>query len=81
MTRSKLIHVGTFGRPVGLKGEISLVSYCTDLKNYFKKSILLDDRGQVKWNLENYRNYKKKIIVKIKDKATRQSVEYLKGKK
>lgn len=81
MLQNKLIHVGTFGRPVGLKGEINLISHTANLKLYIERCVLVNEDGSIGWHLRTVKLSKHRVIVKIKNKNTRESIESLIGKK
>ena len=81
MFRNQFIHIGTFGKPVGLKGEIN-ITMLTSSKHSFQqlKPFFAEDRITI-WNLQLLRMSKGNLIGKLKDHITRTSVEQLHRKK
>ena len=81
MNKSNFIQVGTFGAPVGLKGEIkvnlltSSFEFFKNLKNYYGDDFL------DKYVFDNMRTTNNKLIVHLENFFTRTDVEKLKGKK
>ena len=81
MTQEKLIHVGTFGKPSGLKGEIKIITFTSDIKSFFCYKPLLSKDGIEKWSLIFVRISKRQVVAKMKNMNTFDSVKHLIGKK
>ncbi len=81
MLKSHLIHVGTFGKPLGLKGEINIFMLTNDLYSFKKLKPFFSDDGTVAWHFQHLRMLKGNLIGKLKNYTTRTTVEKLKGKK
>ena len=44
MSKEKLIHIGTFGKALGLKGEVKIIIYTSNVKSFFNyKPLLLEE--------------------------------------
>ena len=81
MFRNQFIHVGTFGKPVGLKGEINITMLTNSMHSFSQlKPFFAEDKITV-LNLQLLRMSKGKLIGKIKNYITRTSVEQLHRKK
>tara|TARA_B100000579_G_scaffold106783_1_gene85059 strand:- start:298 stop:804 length:507 start_codon:yes stop_codon:yes gene_type:complete len=81
LNKSNFIHVGTFGPPVGLKGEIK-VNLLTSSFEFFKNlKIYYGDNFLDKYIFDNMRATNNKVIVHLENFFTRTDVEKLKGKK
>ena len=81
MLEEKLIHIGTFGEPVGLKGEIKILTHTSSVESFFLYKPKVSSDGLTKWNLSFVRQSKKQVIVKIKNLNTLESVKNLSAKK
>ena len=81
MFRNQFIHIGTFGKPVGLKGEIK-INMLTDSMHFFQqlRPFFAEDQYTI-WDLQLIRMSKEKMIGKLKNHITRTSVEQLYRKK
>ena len=81
MTESNIIHVGTFGSPVGLKGEIR-IKFLTSSYDFFKNLNNYFDSNLTKlYVFKNMRLLNNKLIVQPKNCFTREHADELKGKK
>ena len=81
MEKNNLIHVGTFGQPVGLKGEIRINILTTTFANFkMFKSYFMED-GKNQWNFKYIKSNGKKVIGLIEKNFNRDLVEKLQGKK
>ena len=81
MLEEKLIHIGTFGEPVGLKGEIKVRTYTSNFKFFLEYGHIVNEGCKKIWDLKIVRISKNKIVVKVNNKDTLQSIETLKEKK
>ena len=81
MYRNKFVHIGTFGKPVGLKGEINIIMFTSSMHSFRKlKPFFAEDLSTI-LNLQFLRMHKGNIIGKLKDHLTRTSVEELHRRK
>ena len=81
MFRNQFIHIGTFGKPIGLKGEINIMMLTNSMHSFMKLGpFFAEDRYSI-WNLQLLRMSKGNIIGKLKNHITRTSVEQLHRKK
>ena len=81
MNQSKFIHVGTFGPPVGMKGEIKLIFLTTDFKFFQNLNEYFDETFLNLYFFKNMRLNNDKLIVHPSDCSSRDDAEKLKGKK
>ncbi len=81
MNQSKFIHVGTFGTPVGIKGELKLIFLTTDFKFFQNLNEYFDETLSNFYFFKNMRLNNKKLIVHPTNCFTRNDAEKLRGKK
>ena len=81
MKNKQLIHVGFFGQPLGLKGEVKIIANTFEF-NTIKSmsSYLINEKGSI-WNFQYLKIRKDKIIGKFQKCNSRNCVEKLSGKK
>ena len=65
MKKNKLIHVGTFGQPNGLKGEIKIHILTSSLESFKNLDKYFVDEKLLKVSFKSFRFVGKKIIVSI----------------
>ena len=65
MFRNQFIHIGTFGKPVGLKGEIK-INMLTDSMHFFQqlRPFFAEDQYTI-WDLQLIRMSKENMIGKV----------------
>ena len=81
LDKEKLIHVGTFSQPAGLKGEIKIIMLTADF-NFFKSLspyFLENENKNLIFKKLIFRNGK--IIALLKDCTNRECIEKYRGKK
>jgi len=79
--RNKFIHIGTFGKPVGLKGEINIIMFTNSMHSFQQlKPFFAEDKSTI-WDLQLLRMSKRNMIGKLKNHISRTSVEQLYRKK
>ena len=81
MFRNQFIHIGTFGKPLGLKGEISITMLTNTLNSFYKLRPFFDEDQSTILNLQLLRMSKGSIVAKLKNHITRTSVDQLYLKK
>ena len=81
MKKKQLVHIGSFGRPLGLKGEVKIIVNTFEF-NTIKSmsSYLINERGLI-WNFQYLKIRKDKLIGKFQECNSRNCVEKLTGKK
>jgi len=79
--KKELLHIGTFNKPLGLKGEIKIVMHTNNFESFKSLSPFLDFKGNNIWNFSYLKINNGKLIGKLKDYNNRSYVENLKGKK
>ena len=81
MKKKKLIHVGTFGNPYGLKGEININIFTSTPESFsFMSKNFIDDKKN-KFKFNKFRKVGKNYIISLYDCDDRDSAQKLKGKK
>ena len=81
MSKSNLVHVGTFGSPMGLKGEIK-VKMLTSRFEFFKMlKVYFNEDASKTWNFIKMRILNNKLIVHPQDCNNRDDAEKFRGKK
>jgi len=81
LTKLKFIHVGTFGGPVGLKGEVKLIFLTKDFKFFRDLNEYFDETFSKFYVFKNMRLKINKLIVHPTDCYNRNDAENLKGRK
>ena len=81
MKKKQLVHIGSFGRPLGLKGEVKIIVNTFEF-NTIKSmsSYLINERGLI-LNFQYLKIRKDKLIGKFQECNSRNCVEKLTGKK
>ena len=81
MNKSNLVHVGTFGSPIGLKGEIKVIMLTSSFEFFKMLKIYLNEDASEKWNFIKMRTLSKKLIVHPLNCNNRDDAEKFRGKK
>ena len=81
MFKKNLIHIGTFTKPVGLKGEIIIFMLVQDYTIFTKQNSFLFDEKMKNIKISSHRIFKKKLIVKINNISSINEVIKYSGKK
>ena len=81
MSKTSLVHVGTFGSPVGLKGEVKVTMLTSSLEFFKKLNNYVNEEDSTAWVFINMRLFNNKLIVHPQDCNNRDDVEKLRGKK
>ena len=83
MKKKQLFHIGTFGKPVGLKGKIKITMHNFEFNKFNSKSLSssLVDEANVFWNFQYLKINKNKLTGKLKKCNSINCAEKLNGKK
>ena len=81
MNKSDLVHVGTFGAAIGLKGEIKINLLTTSLEVFKSFSCLYNFDRSVEWNIDSIAMRQKKCVAKLSHCKSRSEAEELKNQK
>ena len=81
MSKSSLVHVGTFGSPIGLKGEIKVTMLTSSFESFKMLKVYLNEDASEKWNIIKMRLLNKKLIVQPLNCNNRDDAEKFRGKK
>ena len=80
MNNKLLVHVGTFGKPQGLKGEIKINILTSSLESFKLLKQYFKDNGESKWNFISLRKIGKKYVASLQGYEDRNAALLLKGK-
>ena len=81
MKEKNLVHIGTFHKPLGLKGEIKIITHTYNYMSFQSIDSYLNDKGESVWNFVYLKIHNKKLIGLLKEHNTRNLSEKLIGKK
>ena len=81
MNKKKIVHIGTFGQPQGLKGEIKIIMFISSFESFKKLQLYLKEDGKTEWHFVKFRHVGNKLIAMLEDCQDRDSALALKGKK
>ena len=81
MKKKQLFHVGTFGKPVGLKGEIKIIMHNFEFNTFKSLSSYLLDKVAVIWDFQYLKINKNKLTGKLKKCNSINCAEKLNSKK
>ena len=81
MSKSNLVHVGTFGSPIGLRGEIKVKMLTSSFEFFKMLKVYLNEDASEKWNFTKMRLINKKLIVHSQNCNNRDDAEKFRGKK
>ena len=81
MKIKKLFHVGTFGKPVGLKGEIKIIMHNFEFNTFKSLSQYFVNEVSMFWNFQYLKMNNNKLVGKLKKCNSIECVEKFKGKK
>ena len=83
MKKKQLFHIGTFGKPVGLKGEIKIIMYNFEFNKFKSKSLssYLVDEADAFLDFQYLKINKNKLTGKLKKCNSINCAEKLKSKK
>tara|TARA_Y100000590_G_C15664774_1_gene994026 strand:+ start:84 stop:593 length:510 start_codon:yes stop_codon:yes gene_type:complete len=79
--KENLIHIGTFYKPVGLKGEINIINHTSGYSTFKSIDSYLNQKGESVWNFKYLKVRKNKLIGLLKGYENRNLSESLKGLK
>ena len=81
MKNKQLLHIGTFGKPVGLKGELKIIMHNFEFNKFKSLNLYLVDEANVFWNFQYLKINKNKLSGKLKKCNSINCAEKLNGKK
>jgi 16S rRNA processing protein RimM len=81
--KKQLFYIGTFGKPVGLKGKIKIIMHNLEFNEFKSKSLIpyLIDEANVFWNFQYLKINNNKLTGKLKKCNSINCADKLKGKK
>ena len=81
MNKKQLFHIGTFGKPVGLKGEIKIIMHNLEFNTFKSLNTYLLDEETMFWDFQYLKINKNKLTGKLKKCNSINCAEKLNGKK
>ena len=81
MNIKKIVHIGTFGQPQGLKGEIKIIMFVSSFESFKRLQQYLREDGETEWHFIKFRDVGNKLIAMLEDCQDRDAALALKGKK
>ena len=81
MKKKQLFHIGTFGKPVGLKGEIKIIMHNLEFNTFKSLSTYLLDEESMFWDFQYLKINKNKLTGKLKKCNSIDYAEKLNSKK
>ncbi len=79
--KKNLIHVGTFCKSIGLKGEVSIINHTPDYTTFKSIDAYLNYNGDSVWNFKHLIMRKNKLVGLLKGYENRNLSESLRGVK
>ena len=79
--KKQLIHIGTFGKPLGLKGEVKINMYTSDYESFKSLNPYIAVDGRTIWNFHYLKISRGKLIGRLQECISRNCAEKLNGKK
>lgn len=81
LSEIKLIHIGTFIEPIGLKGEIKIKTFTSNPESFTHCGPLMSEDGLITWDLRFVRTTKNNVIVRLPNINTHKEAELFRRKK
>tara|TARA_B100001123_G_C14577171_1_gene736652 strand:+ start:43 stop:552 length:510 start_codon:yes stop_codon:yes gene_type:complete len=81
VSKKNLVHIGTFGKPLGLKGDIKIDIFTSSIKSFKTLKPYLDQNGKNTWLFNFLKNYKGKLVGNLINYNSRNLIESLRGEK
>ena len=81
MKTKQLVHIGTFGQPLGLKGEVKIIIHTSSIDSFKSLSPYTANDGKNIWNFDHLIMNNGKLVGKLQNCNTRNCAEHLYGKK
>lgn len=81
MNKSDLVHVGTFGTAIGLKGEIKINLYTSSVEVFKSFDFFYNFDRSIEWKFDSIAMRQKKCVAKLAHCDSRSEAEDLKNKK
>ena len=81
MNKKNIVHIGNFGQPKGLKGEIRIIMFISSFESFKMLQQYLKEDGETEWDFIKLRYVGNKLIAMLKHCQNRDAALTLKGKK
>ena len=81
MNKSNLVHIGTFGVAIGLKGEIKINLLTSNIEVFKSFDCLYNFDCSIEWKFDSIAMRQKKCVAKLSHCKTRSEAEDLKNQK
>jgi len=79
--KRQFVHIGTFGQPLGLKGQVKIIMHISNFNLFKSLSPYIADDKKTFWNFIHLNIIKGKLIAQLVNCNNRNCAEELKGKK
>ena len=81
MNKKNIVHIGTFGQPQGLKGEIKIIMFISSFESFKRLHQYLKEDGETEWHFVKFRYGGNKLFAMVEDCQDRDAALALQGKK
>ena len=81
MNKKNIVHIGTFGQPKGLKGEIRIIMLVSSFESFKMLRQYLKEDGETEWQFVKLRHIGNKLFAMLEDCQDRDAALALQGKK
>jgi len=81
VNKKNIVHIGTFGQPQGLKGEIKIIMFISSLESFKNLRQYLKEDAESEWHFVKFRHVGNKLIAMLEGYKDRDAALALKGKK
>ena len=81
MNKKNIVHIGTFGKPKGLKWEIRIIMFSASFESFKMLRQYLKEDGETEWQFVKLRHIGNKLFAMLEDCQDRDAALALQGKK
>ena len=81
MNKKNLVHIGTFGQPKGLKGEIRIIMFISSFESFKMLKQYLNEDGETELHFVKLRHVGNKLFAMLEGCQDRDAALALQGKK
>ena len=81
MNKKNIVHIGTFGQPKGLKGEIRIIMLVSSFESFKMLRQYLKEDRETEWHFVKLRHIGNKLFAMLEDCQDRDAALALQGKK
>jgi len=81
VNKKSIVHIGTFGQPKGLKGEIRIIMFISSFESFKMLRQYLNEDGETEWHFVKLRHIGNKLFAMLEGCQDRDAALALQGKK